>query len=282
MLVFYDGFQARLIVVSKVDRSWGAFFRQALVLWGAGVVGYIALVPYLLVLLGDRFRATAELAGVSLTTIVVLSGIQNAIFTGICVVVGLLCAPRVGLRAPLSASLVGAEEVDLRAWFQGMVRPSLSWGFGLAVLVIALDLGLRPWTPEGLSGGAEMSPTWWQGLLASFYGGIAEELQLRLGLLTLIAWVLHRLFAKAKDGLPDWIFWTANLIAALLFGAGHLPSAAALVPLTGFVIFRTLLLNGVLAVAFGVLYRRYGLEAAILSHFTAGIMLHVIPALFMG
>jgi hypothetical protein len=39
---------------------------------------------------------------------------------------------------------------------------------------------------------------------------------------------------------------------------------------------RAILLNGVVGVATGYLYWRYGLEAAILAHFSADIVLHGI------
>ena len=34
------------MVTIKVDRSWKAYFYQALLLWGAGVLGYIALIVF--------------------------------------------------------------------------------------------------------------------------------------------------------------------------------------------------------------------------------------------
>jgi membrane protease YdiL (CAAX protease family) len=45
------------------------------------------------------------------------------------------------------------------------------------------------------------------------------------------------------------------------------------------VVLRAIVLNGLAGVAFGYLYFTRGLESAIVSHFSADIVLHVILAL---
>ena len=114
--------------LDKRKSSWRAFLGQALVLWGAGVVGYLALTPYLRVLLQDRLSKATEELGLTLNVLLLINGIQSAVIVGVCVMVGLLCAPRVGLSAPLSASLVGIGTVAPRAWFRTMIGPSVAWG----------------------------------------------------------------------------------------------------------------------------------------------------------
>jgi hypothetical protein len=47
------------------------------------------------------------------------------------------------------------------------------------------------------------------------------------------------------------------------------------------VVTRALLLNGIPGVVCGYLYMRYGLEAAMLSHFSLDILLHLIAPPFM-
>ena len=123
--------------------------------------------------------------------------------------------------------------------------------------------------------GAATHPTAWQGLLASFYGGIDEELLLRLFVLSFLAWLGHFL-SRTADGKPTLaVLWIANVLAAILFGLGHLPATAALLPLTPLVILRALVLNGVAGIAFGYLYFTRGLESAMLSHFIGDLILHV-------
>jgi len=62
----------------------------------------------------------------------------------------------------------------------------------------------------------------------------------------------------------------------VLFGLGHLPATAELVPLSSLVVTRAVVLNGVLGVVAGYLYWRQGIEMAMLCHFSADIVLHVL------
>jgi membrane protease YdiL (CAAX protease family) len=75
--------------------------------------------------------------------------------------------------------------------------------------------------------------------------------------------------------LPIGPFWAANVLAAVLFGLGHLPATAALAPLSGALVVRAIVLNGAAGLVFGELYRRYGLEWAMTSHFGVDIVAHV-------
>jgi membrane protease YdiL (CAAX protease family) len=121
-------------------------------------------------------------------------------------------------------------------------------------------------------------PAAWKGLLASFEGGITEEIELRLFAMSLFAWLGHFLRRNA-DGTPtSTVLWSANVIAAVLFGVGHLPLISAMAPLTTIIVLRTIVLNGLLGIAFGYLYWKRGLESAMLSHFSADLLLHVVLA----
>jgi membrane protease YdiL (CAAX protease family) len=51
------------------------------------------------------------------------------------------------------------------------------------------------------------------------------------------------------------------------------------VPLTPLVIVRAVVLNGLLGIGLGYLYFTRGLESAIISHFSADLVLHVLLAL---
>jgi membrane protease YdiL (CAAX protease family) len=76
--------------------------------------------------------------------------------------------------------------------------------------------------------------------------------------------------------MPSGVFWAANFVAAVLFGLGHLPATAALAPLSAVLIIRAVVLNGTAGLVFGALYRRYGLEWAMASHFGVDIVAHVL------
>ena len=161
----------------------------------------------------------------------------------------------------------------------GDARAVTARDFGIAIMlgvaatavVVAADAAFAPYMPKldvpngGPGAGA--------GLLASFYGGITEELFLRLIVMSFVAAALAR---STRQTLAPTIAWIAIGFAALLFGAGHLPAAAKLAPLDAVFISRTLLLNGIIGVACGWLYWRRGLELAIAAHFSGDIVLHVV------
>jgi membrane protease YdiL (CAAX protease family) len=67
--------------------------------------------------------------------------------------------------------------------------------------------------------------------------------------------------------------WVGILIAAIAFGAAHLNRWIAMGPL---VITAVMIVNGIVAIALGLIYRKWGIEAAIVAHFGGDVMAHVI------
>jgi membrane protease YdiL (CAAX protease family) len=88
---------------------------------------------------------------------------------------------------------------------------------------------------------------------------------------------LAALFARVSGSTSRAVLVSANVLAALAFGAGHLPFAAQVFgALTAPVVVQIVTLNALLGIAFGQLYARWGLEHAMVAHFAADIVLHVI------
>lgn len=116
------------------------------------------------------------------------------------------------------------------------------------------------------------------------YGGVVEELMLRLLLMSLLVLLLWKLFAKSKEKshIPNWIYVTAILLAAIIFAAGHLPATARLLGLSTPIVIRNFLLNGAGGVGFGFLYWKKGLSYAICAHMLTHIFSQIIflPILF--
>ena len=113
------------------------------------------------------------------------------------------------------------------------------------------------------------------------YGASIEEVMLRLFWMSLIAFVLHKLFGKKHDKPTVAILVVANVIAALGFAAGHLPANAQLLGLTPMILVRCFLLNGGLGLLFGWLYRKYGLRYSMLAHGGCHIVSKFILILFI-
>ena len=116
---------------------------------------------------------------------------------------------------------------------------------------------------------------------AVLYGGVVEEILLRLFYMSLVTFLLWKIFfrRKKKNEIPEGVFIAANLLAAVLFALGHLPAAMVMFGrLTPLVVFRCLLLNGGFGLLFGRIYRKYGLRCAMLSH----AALHLVSKLIWG
>jgi hypothetical protein len=249
---------------------WNEFF----IIWGLGVLGGVLVLPYAF----ELNKTKLEQVKLSRPVLVAITIVQTAVLLGLATGIGLLAAEAVGLGAPLISAWVAGEAV----WADLAALLPISVGLGLlsGVLIVALELILfHPRLPEALRGlGLKGDP--FKGFLASFYGGFSEEILLRLFVFSVIAWALG-LFWQGPDGMPAaGAYWAANLLAAVLFGLGHLPATAAVTPLTPLIVTRAVVLNGVGGVIFGLLYWRYGLEAAMIAHFSADIVLHVITPLF--
>ncbi|HEY9662707.1 MAG TPA: CPBP family glutamic-type intramembrane protease [Allocoleopsis sp.] len=101
---------------------------------------------------------------------------------------------------------------------------------------------------------ANLNLALWKRLLAAFYGGITEELLLRLFLLPLLAWVLWKIARRGGKPPANWVYWGTIALSARLFSIAHLPAAASVWSLTPIVVIRTLALNSLMGIAFGFLY----------------------------
>jgi len=116
------------------------------------------------------------------------------------------------------------------------------------------------------------------------YGGIVEEILLRLFVMSLFVLILWKLFARSKDSLtiPNWIYIASIILASVLFAAGHIPSTAQLLGLSTPIIIRCLVLNGIGGIGFGYLYWKKGLAYSMFAHAAAHVFMQVIfmPILF--
>lgn len=255
--------------VSDKALFWWEFF----ILLGAAALGVVAVIPYQFTLLGG----VPEEIPVPLPLLLLLSVLQNMVLFALAIGVGLFCARRVGLGAPILEGWLRGGKVGERG--RAIVVPSILLGLGAGLIIILLDVVVfAPHLPPAFQ---EVQLPPWQGFLASFYGGIDEEILLRLFLVSLLAWLLSRVW-KDREGKPTaGGMWLVIILASVLFGLGHLPATAQLAPLTPLLVSRAILLSGVAGLAFGYLYWKRGLESAMLAHFSTDILLHVIVVLIV-
>ena len=256
-------------------------WRVYLALWIASIITILAVLPYTLELQSGALQQLK--LPIPLPVIIALQVIQNGLLFAVVIFFGMLLAKHIGLGTPILDSFFQGEPVLNR------IRTFLPISIGLGVIASLLIIGLDSYVfqPALIQQLGERTnalnlttqPAAWKGLLASFYGGITEEILLRLFVMSLLAWI-GTLFLKTKGGsATNIVFWIANILASILFGIGHLPTVSLIIPLTLLVVFRTVLLNAIGGIMFGWLYQKYGLESAMASHFSADIVLHVILAL---
>ena len=113
------------------------------------------------------------------------------------------------------------------------------------------------------------------------YGAVIEEVMLRLFMMSLVAFVLHLLFERKRDSVSAAVLVAANVVSALLFAVGHLPANDMMFGLTPMIVIRCILLNGVFGLAFGWLYRRFGLRYAMIAHGGCHVISKLIWILFI-
>jgi hypothetical protein len=256
--------------------NWKIFF----ILLAACIWGVIAVLPYTL----DLQKNLLSQLPVPLWVLLAAQGLQGTILFAIAIGLGLFIANRIGLGLPILEAKLAGEAVWNRV--KAFLPLSIIVGVVGSVLIIGLDVYVFGPALKAQFGAQANGliiqgdqPAAWKGLLASFYGGVNEEVLLRLFLMSLLAW-LGKFVSHTTEGRPTTlVFGVANILAAVIFGLGHLPATATILPLTPLVIFRAIVLNGLLGIALGYLYFTRGLESAIISHFSADIVLHVLLAL---
>jgi hypothetical protein len=236
------------------------------ILYAAALFGAVAIVPFSLRML----KSSPAAAKVS-PTVAALAGLaQNAVLFAVVVAVGLVASRAVGVCGTYVAAWVG-DAPPSRSFVQAM---GLAAGTGAAagLFLTGADLMMLPRLPAMLE--LARRSTLWENFSASFYGGINEELLMRLFGVSGLVWLMSRVW-RAQP-MPPAIYWTAIVAMAVLFALGHLPASRAVAGrIGGLILVRALALNLPIAILCGWLFWRYGIEAAIVAHFTADIVYHV-------
>jgi Type II CAAX prenyl endopeptidase Rce1-like len=243
--------------------NWPLF----MVLWAAALAGIFANVPYLRWLLGHN----PKIPHIPLFLFIINQLLGNGLLIGLVIALGLRCARPLHLGAPIL-------EVKLTGRTGGprlgeIIRPAILIGAAVAIAVTVTDLWI--FLPRLPRLGQIGVPPVWAGFLGAFYGAIDEELLLRLGAFSIVAWLLWRIDPR-PEGPSAIVLWETNLVVAVLFGLGHLPATRQVLPLTPLVVSRALVLNGLGSLAFGYQYWRHGLEAAMITHFTTDIVADIL------
>ena len=191
----------------------------------AAAAGYL-VIRYQLALY-DPATLAAMLAQLGSTAVLLAVGTaQTVVYAAVCGFFGYLLAEKLGLMRPFRLEkrpLLRTLAVSLPL---GLLFSLDYWTFGV-------------WLPgTAVQTSAAAGLTVWGWLSAILYGGVMEELFMRLFLMSLLAFLGWRLFFRREKQ-------------------------------------RCFLLNGGFGLVFGRLYRRYGIQYAMLSH----AVLHIVSKL---
>lgn len=228
--------------------------RQGLILFGMGLAGVLSLALLPVEQLAPPGTPAALLRTAAL--------IQPTLLVAIAVFAGQRLTPRLGLEAPLAAAL--SQKRALAPVLRRQLLPAVLGGLAAAAVLLLYERTVAALAGEaGLGAGFAMPP-----LTRLLYGGIAEELIARWGVLSALVWAAWKL--SRQPAAPRWAYWFGIVGAALLFALAHLPFLFALeAAAPPALIAAVLIANTAAGAVFGWLFWRRGLEAAMLAHMLA-------------
>ena len=231
-----------------------SYWKTVLFFTVVGAVGGFGVGLYLM----DSYppEITQELLAQGMTPVLLalVTAVQSAGYGLVLGTIGIWLAKKTGLwkdeRSIGGKPLVYTVIISVLGGL-ALILPDILY-FGKHIPAIAESYAVKPTIPY---------------LVATVtYGAVIEEVMLRLFLMTLLIFLLWKLFQRRRELPSTAVLVSANIIAALLFAAGHLPTTAVMMGLTPMIVFRCFLLNGTFGLAFGWLYRKYGLRYAMIAH----------------
>lgn len=255
-------------------RAWRSFLFFLLI----GVVAVLFLFPMILEQVNAQIDELGISVGLPIEFIAALSLINPLLFIMIGLTIGHFLAEKTGFT-----SLVYERDRYRKPFFSRFIAilpSSIGYGALTGVIILIADYLFLPYISKQLDGLAEEATFSIVDLgTRLLYGGVAEELMLRFGVMTLLVFLMWKIFQRRAPKPGPAIVWTGIILSALLFGLGHYGATAALTEITPVVFLRMIFLNGFGGLIFGWLYWRKGLEAAMIAHMFTHIVFILVSLL---
>ena len=223
------------------------------------VGGYFAIVYSLQGISQEMLDEVIAQLG-SIEAVILISVIQYFSYSIILGILGKILAKKIGLWRSVEFNKKGNTE---------LIIVSLIGGAAFILFDVLIFANFH----EAIQNSYAAKPTVEYIIASITYGGVIEEVMMRLFFMSLVAFLIQKI--SKKEEINEKILIIANVIAALLFAAGHIPATAMAMELTPIVLIRCFVMNGGFGLAFGRLYRKYGIQYAMLAH--AGV--HIISKL---
>ena len=188
-----------------------------------------------------------------------------------CVPVGFFVAPRLALPGtPL------LDRVLCRDSFARELNRAIYRSLVLALMMLAASLAVAtiPHARMPVEGTETPIPLP-LALVLAIAAAFREEIEFRLGLLTVLGWLIERFSDRKSLSL-----WIANFVQAIAFGAIH--QIAGFTGRTGSLSLTSVMLEPrtISGVVLGFAYVRFGLETAIMTHAINDASVFALAALF--
>jgi membrane protease YdiL (CAAX protease family) len=228
--------------------------RLGMLLWLASMLGAVSVTVMVLPQLSAKMTLPGPLWLIGLASV-----LQSGLLLALATWAGVALTPRVGFRAPLFDAAATGRPILTELWSQ--LRPGVYAG-------VPAGLALLMFTRSAPAEIARLAERFQPPLLARvLYGGITEEVLMRWGFMTVLAWLLWRLLQRPGEGVRPAYVWLAIVASSLVFGLGHLPAAHFLLGgLTPWTLAWVIGANTSFGLLFGWLFWRRGLESAIVAH----------------
>ena len=233
--------------------------RNSLILGAIGVfAGFIAIVMQIPNLPEDIVNQITEELG-RIEILYVVGAVQVGVLTIVLSLIGQLLLPKTGF-------VLHSE------WTKKSIGLAVLFGAVSAACIVAFDSLVFYDVMKEINAEYQFSISYF--IAGILYGGIIEEVIMRLFLLTVIVYFLNMITKKKQQS----HIYIAIIVTSILFGLGHLPAMQLLTPLTPIIITRTVLINMIPALLFGYLYTKKGLSYSMIAHIVTHIVLQLILA----
>ncbi len=243
-------------------------WKLYIILLCINLLGALALSPYAIA--REQFH---EQMGLSKMAFTVLFTSQTFIETAVLIFLALLMANALKIKMPILSS-IASKRIN---FYPRKIMFSFLYGLltGGVILITSYIVS----KPLGIDNSSINEPAWWLGVLGSFGAATTEETIFRLFLVTLVLWIITKIKKSHQVNGKSKVF--AILVSALLFGVLHYGIASSTYDMTLGLFASMLLINGIGGIVFGAMFLFIGLEFAMIAHFSADILIHVITPLFL-
>ena len=252
-------------------------YKKILILWFLGLLGVISVLP----VVPQLIALQKQTLPFSIFQLQAITFFQSGVLILVAVIVGTAFSLKINLSAPILEAILDRQPI--LAKLKPQVIPALVCGILGGTFIVLFAFKFQNFLPsEFILAAKKMSMPWYARI---FYGGIAEELLIRWGLMSFLVWLFYRCFQN-QNGVSEVkpiIYVSAIFVSAVVFGLGHLPAAHLFSSvITAPLIVYILVGNAVFGFIAGGLYWKFGLECAIVSHMLAHITMVILEPMVIA